>query len=338
MISDALKKIVAGQNLSADESAEVMSCIMEGQATPVQIGAFLVALRMKGETSEEISGFARSMREHSIKVPATRPVLVDTCGTGGAARKTFNISTTSAFIAAGAGVAVAKHGNRAASSLCGSADVLEALGVNLDVTPERLGKIIDEVGVGFLFARALHPAMKFAAPVRSELGVRTVFNMLGPLTNPAGAKRQVLGVFEPWGVELLAGALQQLGTERAMVVHGLEGLDEISTLGETMVSEVKDGGVKSYSLKPSDVGLKPGSIEEIGGGDAAHNAEVFQQVLSGGAPAAREIACLNAAAALYVAGVVDNLQDGLAKADISVSSGAAEEVFRMYKDRTNQTQ
>lgn len=338
MIGDALKKIVAGQNLSADESAGVMSCIMDGQASPVQIGAFLVALRMKGETSEEISGFARSMREHSVKVPATRPVLVDTCGTGGAAKKTFNISTTSAFIVAGAGVAVAKHGNRAASSLCGSADVLEALGVNLDITPERLARIIDEVGVGFLFARALHPAMKHAAPVRSELGVRTVFNMLGPLTNPAGARRQVLGVFEAWGVELLAGALQQLGTERAMVVHGLEGLDEISTVGETMVSEVKDGGVQSYSLRPMDVGLKAGSLGDIEGGDAAHNAEVFQQVLSGGAPAAREIACLNAAAALYVAGAVDSLQDGLAKADESVSGGSALEVFRMYKDRTNQAQ
>lgn len=334
MIVEAIRRLASAESLSREEAFAVMSAIMEGEATPAQIAAFVTALRMKGETSEEVCGLAQAMREHSLKVPVTRPSVVDTCGTGGARLKAFNISTTAAFIAAGAGAAVAKHGNRAASSSCGSADVLEALGVEIDLQPEQVGAIIDEVGIGFLFARTFHPAMKHAAAPRREIGIRTVFNILGPLTNPAGAKRQVVGVFEEWGCELLAGALLQLGAEHALVAHGRDGIDEIATFGETLIGEVKDGEVRMWTLRPQDVGLKPRRPEEIAGGDPAHNAEIFREVMAGGAPAAREIACLNAGAALYVSGLAQSLEEGLGLADRAVSDGSAKDVFEAYRART----
>ncbi len=330
-----IRKLAARGNLTEQEASGAMACIMDGEATPAQIAALAVALRMKGETSEEVCGFARSMRERSLKVITTRPLVIDTCGTGGDKLNTFNISTTAAFIVAGAGVAVAKHGNRAASSKCGSADVLEVLGVNIALSPEAVGRLIDETGIGFLFAPSLHPAMKHAAGPRKEIGVRTIFNILGPLTNPAGAKRQVVGVFEEWGCDLLAEALLRLGSERVMVAHGLHGIDEIATFGETRISEVRDGKVNTFQFRPYDVGLKEARVDDIAGGDPRYNAEVLMQVLSGGAPAAREIACLNAGAALFVAGRSDSLQEGLALADHVVSDGSAKEVFCLYKDRTN---
>ncbi|MEI6914208.1 MAG: anthranilate phosphoribosyltransferase, partial [Armatimonadota bacterium] len=323
MIVEAIKKILDRQELTEDEASEVMASIMEGEVSPAQFGALVTGLRMKGESIDEVTGFARAMRARSLKVPTSRSQLVDTCGTGGDKLNTFNISTTAAFIVAGAGVAVAKHGNRAASSKCGSADVLEALGVNISLDTAQVGHLIDTVGIGFLFAAALHPAMKHAAAPRREIGVRTVFNILGPLTNPAGARYQVLGVFEEWGCGLLAGALAKLGSERALVVHGLRGIDEMATFGETHVSEVRNGRVTDWVFKPKDIGLTPCNPDEIVGGDAGYNADVFLQVLKGGAPRAREIACLNAGAALFVSGRADSLQNGLALADETVTDGAA---------------
>jgi len=250
MIADLIQKAASGRDLSSEEAHSAMSEIMTGQATPVQIGGFLVAMRMKGETAEELTEFARVMREHVRKVhPWTRP-LVDTCGTGGDAIKTFNVSTGAALVVAGAGVAVAKHGNRSVTSKCGSADVLEALGVRFDLGPEEVAKCIDEIGLGFMFAPSYHPAMKHAAPVRRELAMRTMFNALGPLTNPAGAEAQVLGVYSPELTATHAQVLCNLGSTRAFVVHGAGGLDEISTLGETQVTEVRDGEVSTYQLTP----------------------------------------------------------------------------------------
>lgn len=335
LISPILNKLIARQDLATAEATGLMGAIMDGDITPGQFGAIVMALRMKGETSDEVCGFASAMRERSIKVRTSRQLLVDTCGTGGDTQNTFNISTTSAFVVAGAGVAVAKHGNRAASSKCGSADLLEALGVNIALTPERVGQLIDQTGIGFLFAAALHPAMKHAAAPRREIGVRTVFNILGPLTNPAGAKRQVVGVFEPSTCELLAHALAKLGSERALVVHGVEGIDEISNFCETIVSELAEGQVRTYSISPSDVGLARRSVSEIQGGEPADNARIFMQVLSGSGGAAREIVCLNAGAALYAADVTGSLQKGLELADATISSGAALEVFERYKALSN---
>ncbi len=332
MNPDILRKLLAGENLTEQEAAGMMAAIMEGEVTPAQFGALVVALRMKGETSEEVCGLARAMRERAVKVHTGRPRVLDTCGTGGDRLNTFNISTTAAFIAAAAGVSVAKHGNRAASSKCGSADVLEALGVPINLPADAVGRLIDETGIGFLFAAALHPAMKHAAVPRREIGVRTVFNLLGPLTNPAGAKHQVLGVFEEWGCELLAGALAKLGSEKAMVVHGRAGIDEMATFGETLVCEVTGEKVQNWVFRPADAGLKEIAPEAIEGGEPARNAEVFLEVLSGGAPAAREISCLNAGAAIYVAGLAGSLQEGLAAADRAVSEGAAMDTFVRYRD------
>lgn len=332
MNPDILRKLLAGENLVEQEAAGMMAAIMEGEVTPAQFGALVVALRMKGETSEEVCGLARAMRERAVKVHTSRPRVLDTCGTGGDRLNTFNISTAAAFIAASAGVSVAKHGNRAASSKCGSADVLEALGVPINLPADAVGRLIDETGIGFLFAAALHPAMKHAAVPRREIGVRTVFNLLGPLTNPAGAKHQVLGVFEEWGCELLAGALAKLGSEKAMVVHGRAGIDEMATFGETLVCEVTGEKVQNWVFRPADAGLKEIAPEAIEGGEPARNAEVFLEVLSGGAPAAREISCLNAGAAIYVAGLAGSLQEGLAAADRAVSEGAAMDTFVRYRD------
>jgi len=334
MIVDGIRKLVARQDLSETEAFGVMACIMDGEATPAQIAAFVVALRLKGETSEEVCGLARAMRDRAVKVVTSQPMVLDTCGTGGDRLNTFNISTTAAFIAGAAGVPIAKHGNRAASSKCGSADVLEAMGVRITLSPESVGRLIDEVGIGFLFAPSLHPAMKYAAGPRKEIGVRTVFNILGPLTNPAGARRQVVGVYEEQDCELLAGALVRLGSERALVVNGLDGIDEVSTFCDTRICEVKDGQISTWTLRPEDAGLKRAKAADIEGGDAQRNAEIFMEILSGGAGPAREIACLNAGAALFVAGQAANIPEGLAKADRTISSGAAKDFFQLYRDRT----
>jgi len=254
---------------------------MTGQAGPAQIGAFLMALRMKGETPEEICGFARTMRRHCLRIPTVCDEVVDTCGTGGDALDTFNISTAAAIVAAAAGVPIAKHGNRSVSSACGSADVLRAVGVNIDLLPEQVARCIDEIGIGFLFAPKLHPAMKHAIGPRREMGIRTVFNLLGPLTNPAGARRQLLGVFAEQWVMPMAEALRQLGTERAMVVYGRDGLDEISTLGETAIAELIDGQIRTYTLTVEDLGLEPTTPAELSGGTPEESAELLQAVLAG---------------------------------------------------------
>jgi len=324
VIRDAIRKVVEGGSLTQDEAAAAMTEIMDGEATPAQVACFITALRMKGETIDEITGFVRVMREKSIKVSTTRSPLVDTCGTGGDRLNTFNISTAAAFVVAGAGVAVAKHGNRAASSVCGSADVLEALGVNIAIGPAEVGKCIDEAGIGFMFAPAAHPAMKHAVGPRKEIGIRTVFNILGPMTNPAGAKRQLIGVFSPELTETMAHVLGNLGSERAMVVHGLDGLDEISTLGKTRVSELKDGRVRTYELDCRAEGLGLCSPDDISGGRTPEeNADILMAVLRGISDPRREIVLANAGAALYVAGRAQDLREGIALAAESIDSGAA---------------
>jgi anthranilate phosphoribosyltransferase len=323
MIGELVRKAADGQDLSADEANAAMREIMAGEASPVQIAAFLVAMRMKGETVEEVTEFARVMREHALPVRTKRRPLVDTCGTGGDAIKTFNVSTAAAFVAAGAGVAIAKHGNRSVTSKCGSADVLEALGIRFDLPPESVAKCIDEIGIGFMFAPAYHPAMKHAAPVRRELALRTMFNALGPLTNPAGAEAQVLGVYRPELTELHANVLRRLGSRRAFVVHGEGGLDEMSILGETRVTELRDGEVRTYHLTPEEVGLERARPEEVQGRTPEENARMLVAILEGQEGAAREIVLLNAAAAIVAGEKADTLEEGIARAKEAVSSGAA---------------
>ena len=319
-----LEKLIAGEHLSRQESAEVMDQLMRGEATHVQTAALLTALRIKGETTEEIAGLAQVMREHSVKVTTSRTPLVDTCGTGGDTVKTFNVSTAAAFVAAGAGAAVAKHGNRAASSKSGAADVLEALGVNLALDAEGVGRCLDKVGIGFLFARNHHPAMKHVGPVRAELGIRTVFNALGPLTNPAGATRQVLGVYDPALCRPLAEVLLALGSEHVLVVHGMVGLDEIATFGETVVAEGNDGAVREYKLTAADLGLQESSAEAVHSADShEESAAILRAILSGELGPRRELVLANAAAALYVAGLAETLRAGVSVAEESIDSGAA---------------
>jgi anthranilate phosphoribosyltransferase len=324
-LKNALLKLTSGHTLDREEAAQAMTAIMDGEATPIQIGGFLAALRVKGETVEEITGFARVMRERSLRVTTSRQPLLDTCGTGGDTVKTFNISTAAAFVAAAAGAAVAKHGNRSVTSKCGSADVLEALGVRLDLSPEAVGRCIDEVGIGFLFARNHHPAMKYAAAPRAELGVRTVFNALGPLTNPANASRQVIGVYDHKLCVPLAKVLGNLGSEHVLVVHGKAGLDEIATFGETLVAEYRNGTVKKYTLTPEKLGLIPATPADTApGDDAGENAVILRGVLSGeDRGARRDIVLANAAAALYVSGLVETLPRGVIKAAETIDSGAA---------------
>ncbi len=323
MIENALAKLVEGEDLSAEEAEEALNQIMQGKATEAQIGAFLVALRMKEETPEEIMGFARAMRANCVRINCRREGLLDTCGTGGDKLDTFNISTAAAFVAAAAGVPVAKHGNRSVSSQCGSADVLQALGVNIQASPQVIARCIDEIGIGFLFAPSLHPAMKHAIGPRRELKLRTVFNVLGPLTNPAGATRQVLGVFDEALTEPLACALRGLGAEHALVVHGLGGLDEISTIGETRVSELKDGKVATQTWRPEDFGIKRAELDDIAGGSVQESAQALLAVLEGEQGPRREIVALNAAAALYVGGVTGDVAEGLQVAYETIDSGAA---------------
>ena len=323
MLSETIARLVDGQTIDRDEAYRAMTAIMSGEATDAQIGAFLVALRMRGETAEQISGFARAMRESSLRVHSAHPDLVDTCGTGGDRLDTFNISTGAALVTAAAGVPVAKHGNRSVSSRCGSADVLSELGVRIDLEPAEVEKCLDEVGIGFLFAPTHHPAMKYAIGPRRELGLRTVFNILGPLTNPAGATRQVVGVFAPELTQLMAETLADLQSARAMVVHGLDGLDELSTLGPTQVSELRDGEVITYTVEPEDVGLRRAAPEEIAGGEPDCSAQMLIAALSGDDAARTDIVVLNAAAAIYIGGAAEDLADGVTKARAAVEDGAA---------------
>ncbi len=339
-MKNAIQQLIEGRHLAEDEAADVMRQIMEGLATDAQIAALVVALRMKGETVEEITGFARVMRQYAVQVPVqSDKVVVDTCGTGGDALKTFNISTAAALVVAADGrLAVAKHGNRAATSKCGSADVLEALGVKLDLPPERLGLCIEEVGIGFLFAPSMHPSFKYAAGPRKEIGIRTIFNMLGPLTNPAGATVQLIGVYDGKLCETLAHVLKNLGSHRALLVHGVDGLDELSTLGETAVSELKDGQVLSYTLDPEwDLGLARATIEHLAGGaSVAENAEILLHILRGKDRGPhRDIVCLNSAGVLRVAGIEESLEDGMERAAALIDSGAALSALERLKEFTN---
>jgi anthranilate phosphoribosyltransferase len=323
-----IEKTEAGTHLSRQEAEAAMEEILSGRAAEDSIVALLAALRTKGETVEELVGFARAMRRHATPIfsDASRPdeLLVDTCGTGGDASGTFNISTTAAFVAAGAGVRVAKHGNRSISSKCGSADVLEALGISLDVAPERVGAAIREIGIGFLFAPALHTAMRHVMPARRRLG-RTAFNLLGPLTNPAGARAQIAGVFSADVVEKVASVLAELGVERAFVVYGAGGLDEISLAGETKVGEVRGGALRVYEVTPEDFGLSRAPISAINGGDAPHNAELLRAILAGEPGPRRDIVIANAAAAIVAAGRAADFLEGARLAADSIDSGAARE-------------
>ncbi len=322
MIKEAISSLIARRSLSKDEAAQVMAEIMSGEVTAAQFGAFVTALRLKGETVEEIAGLAQTMRAKALPVTVDEPV-VDTCGTGGDGAATFNISTTAAFVVAGAGLKVAKHGNRAMSSRCGSADVLEALGIKLEYTPAQVRRSLDEVGIGFMFAPAFHPAMKYAAGPRKEIGFRTVFNILGPLTNPAGAGGQVLGVADGALVEKMARVLQSLGTRHALVVHGEDGLDEITLAGETRVCEVKDGMLESYRLAPEHVGMACAKPDELKGGTAAENAATLRRVLSGDGGKKGDVVLLNAAAALLAGDKAESLADGVRLARESIASGRA---------------
>lgn len=325
-----LHRASAGTHLTAEEAYQAMSALLAGSARDSVIAAFLVALKMKGETAAELAGFARAMRERMIVVDAGADVI-DTCGTGGDGSGTFNISTAAAIVTAGAGARVAKHGNRSLSSSSGSADVLEALGVRISMTPEEAACAVREIGLGFLFAPHLHPAMKFAQPVRRELKMRTVFNLLGPLANPAGARRQLIGAPSAESAELMAAALAHLGPARAFVVHGHGGLDEISTTGPTQVWEVSGERVARYEWTPANFGLTPDSLDELAGGDAAHNAEIIRELLGGKPGPQRNIVLANSAAALVIAGLAGDLSSGMALASQAIDSGAAARVLERLK-------
>jgi anthranilate phosphoribosyltransferase len=326
ILTRAIDEICDGTHLTADHTSAALAEIMEGRAGEVQIAAFLIALRAKGETVAELVGLARTMRNLSAQVKVDRPDLVDTAGTGGGPT-TFNISTTAALIAAGAGCAVAKHGNRSATSKCGSADLLEALGVQIELTPEQVSTCIEEIGFGFMFAPKHHQATKAVVPVRKELSVRTIFNLLGPLTNPAGARRQLLGVSDRSFQETIAEALLSLGCDHAMVVSADDGLDEISIADRTRVVEVADGRTDEWFVEADDFGLKAAALDAISGGDPAHNASVTREILQGEAGPPREVALLNAGATIYVGGGAVNLNDGVEQARKAVDDGAAFDVL-----------
>ena len=322
IIKEAIENLVCGRSLSADEAAAVMDEIMEGKATPAQFGAFVTALRCKGETVEEMVGLARTMRARALSVRADHPV-VDTCGTGGDKAGTFNISTAAAIIAAACGVKVAKHGNRAVSSRCGSADILEALGVRIDLTPGEAAECLKQAGIVFMFAPVFHPAMRHAGPPRKEIGIRTVFNLLGPLCNPAGATAQVIGVPRRDLVAAIAEVLRELGSSHALVVHGSDGLDEITLTGPTHVCELENGKLECYDITPEQFGFKTCRLEDIRGGDAVWNAAAMLRLLQGEEGPLRDAAVLNAAAALRVAGQAGSLEDGVTQAGEALETGAA---------------
>lgn len=335
IIRQAISKVVAGGNMDEEEAGAVMELIMDGEASPAQIGALLIAMRLKGETVGEITGFARVMRSRAIPVRSGHPMVVDTCGTGGDALNTFNISTAAALVAAGCGAPVAKHGNRSVSSQCGSADVLEALGVNISLSAEEAGRCLDEVGIAFLFAPALHVAMKHAAGPRREIGVRTVFNLLGPLTNPAGACAQVLGVFSPDLVSKLAEVLARLGAKRAFVLHGTGGTDEITPAGPARVGEVFNGKLSSYEIDPLAYGIPRCALESLNGGSPAENAAIVKNILAGEMGPRRDAVLLNAALALVAAGSAPDMSGGLEMADRAIVSGDAAKKLRDLVEFTN---
>jgi anthranilate phosphoribosyltransferase len=323
ILKNAIGRLVDRQDLTATEAGEIMGTIMEGGASQAQIGSFLTALRLKGETPEEIAAFAGIMRRYAVTVrPVTQKILVDTCGTGGDGAKTFNISTTAAFVAAGAGVPVVKHGNRSVSSRCGSADVLAALGVSLTVNPNMQAHIVERAGIAFLFAPQHHPAMRHVMAARQEIGCRTVFNILGPLTNPAGAEAQLLGVYDESLTRTMAEVLRLLGLSRAMVVHG-SGLDEITTTGDTVVSELYRGVIRTYTLNPATFGIASASRDDLEGGDAETNARIAREILDGGKGAGRDIVLMNAGAAINIGWLSGNLNEGIELAARSIDSGSA---------------
>ena len=322
MIKEAIRMIIEGHSLTIEQAEEVMGEIMNGEATPAQFGAFVTALRLKGETVDEIVGMAKTMRAKAIHVNINEPV-VDTCGTGGDGAGTFNISTATAFVAAGAGLKVAKHGNRAMSSQCGSADVLEALGVKIDLDAEGVRRCIEGVGIGFMFAPLFHPAMKYAAAPRREIGIRTIFNLIGPLTNPAGAGAQVVGVADGAMAIKIAMALEGLGCRHALVVHGESGLDEIAINGRTLVYELKDGEIKRYYISPGDFSLSEASLDSIRGGTAAENAAILRNILSGNRGPQRDVVLMNAAAVLLAGDRAENLGQGFKLAEEVIDSGGA---------------
>jgi anthranilate phosphoribosyltransferase len=323
LITEAIRKVVDGQSLSQNEAEAVMSEMMTGKATAAQIGALLVGLRLKKETAAEICGFARAMRARAERVPTRHRSVVDTCGTGGDGARTFNISTAAALVVAGAGVPVAKHGNTSVSSRCGSADVLRHLGVNLELTPQEMGACLDAVGIAFLFAPRLHPAMRHAVVPRREIGIRTVFNILGPLTNPVAPRMQVLGVFDPAVAELVAGALAELEIERAFVVHGAGGLDEISLTGPSLVWEVRPGTVRPGTLDPADLGFERAEVEALAGGSPVENAAFILRILGGERGPRRDAVLLNAGLALLAAGRAENMVAAVRLAAETVDAGAA---------------
>ncbi|WP_347488589.1 anthranilate phosphoribosyltransferase [Desulfoscipio sp. XC116] len=323
MLKELLQKVVAGQDFSESEAMQAMEQVMDGRATQAQIAGLLTALKLKGETIAEITGFARVMRSKATPVSTRHPLLVDTCGTGGDGANTFNISTVAALVLAGSGVKVAKHGNRSVSSRCGSADVLEALGVNLDLEPDEVSACLDEVGIAFLYAPSLHGAMKYAAAPRRELGFRTVFNILGPLTNPAGAKAQVLGVYSPTLVHVLTEVLLRLGAERAFVIHGAGGLDEMSPFGPALVGEVNNGIIKEYSIDPLAYGFTEAGIEKLSGGSPEENAAIVRSILEGETGPRRDAVLMNAGLGLMAAGLACEFAEGVQLAARSIDHGLA---------------
>jgi anthranilate phosphoribosyltransferase len=336
MAMRVLEKLVQKKDLSIDESRGLMISIMSGELRDTQIAAIITALRMKGETVDEITGFASAMREKAISVHPRRKDLVDTCGTGGDLRHTFNVSTATALVAASMGISVAKHGNRAVSSKCGSADVLEALGVNIQLPPESTAELIDRVGIGFLFAPRHHPAMKHAALARKELAIRTIFNLLGPLTNPAGVKRQLIGVFDKDLTEVLCGVLRALGSEKAFVVHGMDGTDEVSITGETAVSVLEKGEIKSFLFTPEEAGLDRAGIGDISGGSAEQNAVHITDILNGRCGPRRDAVLLNAGFVAGLAGVACDVRDGVRLAKESIESGKARELLDQLREASRE--
>ncbi|HKY04741.1 MAG TPA: anthranilate phosphoribosyltransferase [Blastocatellia bacterium] len=346
-ITEAIKKVVDGASLTVEEAEAVLGQIMAGQATDAQTASLLTALRMKGETVDELTGFARVMREKAEAVKpqsqtsadlggTEREALIDTCGTGGDVSGSFNVSTATAFVVAGAGVRVAKHGNRSVSSQCGSADVVEALGIRIDLPPERIAMSIDQVGIGFLHAPLLHQAMMYVAPARKQMGIRTIFNLLGPLTNPARANTQVIGVYAPHLTEMLAEVLGRLGSTRALVVHGLDGLDEISISGESKITELRAGQLSTFTVRPEDFRIARASLKDIQGGDATQNAEIITGVLKGQRGPRRDIVLLNASAALLASSTVEDMREGVLLAARAIDSGAAFEKLERLISFTNQ--
>lgn len=335
MIKKTLKILAEGNNLTEPQARKAMNIIMEGKATAAQIASFLTALRMKGETVEEITGFAKAMQEKVDTFSLERDTLVDTCGTGGDSLNTFNISTVVAFVAAGAGLVVAKHGNRALSSQCGSADVLETLGVKLTVSKEKVRKCLDKVGIGFLFAPSFHPAMKYALSPRQEMGIRTVFNILGPLTNPLGANVRLLGVYQPSLTEPLARVLRNLEVKGAFVVWGEDGLDEISITGRTKITQLTEDKINTYYVQPEDFGIKRACLDEIRGGTRQENARIFKDILEGARGSKREIVLINAAACLVAADLAKDLEQGIQIAANSIDSGRAKKKLEALIDFTH---